>query len=523
LSWALDSRIFGFSNPAGAHIGNVFVHSIVIALLFILILTATENYKTALITSIMALSLAVHVEPVVWAMGRKDVLVACFGLLTMITTIRMLDTNSKLSKILYYFATLFFLVLALFSKISAIVFPLTLMVLAGLRPYLSGNRLPDVSLPWQRILHSVILFIPHLIISFFVYKWYQSILTAYGIMDRGYNATVLQHLRNLIIIDPLVFWRYIQNLFIPYNLSLFYSWPNVTSTFSPYHIALSILTIITGIGLTIFLLVKRKDLLCYLMITAILMVPYLNLVYFGIWIANRYIYFSSFFLLTAIATIAVSLLNSTSKTARIIVTSLLIIFCGFNILSKSSYIKVWKNNETLWTYETGLSNPRPEAFENLGNYYYTAAVKESDQTMRNLYFSKVKETIELARISLGNAPADKPLPILYRMLFLDALINIAQHTPPEKQLAALMKVERLNPGFDSVLWQLTVFYYKEAIKTKDAEQQKKLAYTSLMWYRKYLNVAKNDSMLIKKDHAIRAEYMRDFPFIKDELNTMNTR
>src|ERR1043166_5808456 len=34
LSWALDSRIFGFGNPLGYHLGNVLLHGIVVALVF---------------------------------------------------------------------------------------------------------------------------------------------------------------------------------------------------------------------------------------------------------------------------------------------------------------------------------------------------------------------------------------------------------------------------------------------------------------------------------------------------------
>src|SRR5436309_15233945 len=30
LSWAIDSRLFGFGNPLGSHLGNVFLHGIAV-------------------------------------------------------------------------------------------------------------------------------------------------------------------------------------------------------------------------------------------------------------------------------------------------------------------------------------------------------------------------------------------------------------------------------------------------------------------------------------------------------------
>jgi hypothetical protein len=521
LSWALDSYIFGFKNPIGAHFGNVLIHSFVISLFFIFILAATRRYKVALVATILALSLAVHVEPVVWVMGRKDVLVSCFGLLAMIATIRMTDSSGKLAKIFYYFLTLLFVFMGFFSKISAIVFPLALMVLAGLRPYLCGDQLPDDSLQWKRIFHSIIIFIPHLIMSFIVYKWYNGILTAYGIMDRGYDATTLQHLRNLLTIDPLVFCKYMSNIVMPTKLSLFYMWPSISSNFAWYHIALSATTILACLGLAIFILIKRKDLLCYFLIFWVLMIPYLNLVYFGIWVANRYIYFSSFFMMAMIATITIPILESKSKNIRRAIIFLLVVFCIFNIFNRSKYIKVWENNETLWTYEADLPNPRPEAFENLANYYYTTGIQTRNIELRNICFSNVDKLIETARYKLGNSGKDNPAPALYHMLFLDALMSIVQEAPYEEKLEKLLLVEKLNPDFDAVLWQLTVLDYKQALKTKDNKLQKQLVNNSLLWYKRYLSVAKNDANARRKHKSITAEFISDFPFAKDKINALD--
>jgi hypothetical protein len=48
VSWALDSRIFGFGNAFGYHLGNVLLHGIVVALMFAFLLGTTRRYGFAL-------------------------------------------------------------------------------------------------------------------------------------------------------------------------------------------------------------------------------------------------------------------------------------------------------------------------------------------------------------------------------------------------------------------------------------------------------------------------------------------
>src|SRR5215468_11976456 len=83
VSWALDSRLFGFGNPFGYHLGNVLLHGVVVAVLFGFLLTTTRRYGLALAIAIGYLVLAVHTEPVAWIMGRKDILSTLFMLLAL--------------------------------------------------------------------------------------------------------------------------------------------------------------------------------------------------------------------------------------------------------------------------------------------------------------------------------------------------------------------------------------------------------------------------------------------------------
>src|ERR1039458_6577835 len=78
VSWALDSRIFGFGNAFGYHLGNVLLHGMVVAMMFAFLLGTTRRYGFALAVSIAWLALAIHTEPVAWIMGSKYILSALF-------------------------------------------------------------------------------------------------------------------------------------------------------------------------------------------------------------------------------------------------------------------------------------------------------------------------------------------------------------------------------------------------------------------------------------------------------------
>src|SRR5476649_2116611 len=69
VSWALDSKMFGFGNALGYHLGNVLLHGIVVALMFVFLLGTTRRYGFALAVSIAYLALTIHTEPVAWIMG----------------------------------------------------------------------------------------------------------------------------------------------------------------------------------------------------------------------------------------------------------------------------------------------------------------------------------------------------------------------------------------------------------------------------------------------------------------------
>jgi hypothetical protein len=172
VSWALDSRIFGFGNAFGYHLDNVLLHGIVVALMFAFLLGTTRRYGFALAVSIAWLVLAVHTEPVVWIMGRKDILSTLFMLLTLCAQTRRLATAGNRACCGWYLITLACFMCGLLSKISVLTFPLVLFLHAVFLPYLNGERPTNGAFRCGRaLLKEIFLFIPAFVASVLVYGW----------------------------------------------------------------------------------------------------------------------------------------------------------------------------------------------------------------------------------------------------------------------------------------------------------------------------------------------------------------
>lgn len=107
-----------------------------------------------------------------------------------------------------------------------------------------------------------------------------------GVLDRGYTAHGLNHVWNLLMVDPLVIWIYVQQTFFPWHLKVLYGWPEMLPAYPQWQVAISLASVVLFGGLGVWLFLRRKDLFFYYAAFFVIMVPYLNLVYSGIWLAE---------------------------------------------------------------------------------------------------------------------------------------------------------------------------------------------------------------------------------------------
>jgi len=122
LSHMLDVELFADS-LGGHHLSNVALHTANTLLLFLALRVMTgAPLRSALVAALFALH-PLHVEPVAWIVGRKDLLSTSFALLTMLAYHHYArHPNSR-----RFSLVVLFLVLALMSKIYVIIIPLLLL------------------------------------------------------------------------------------------------------------------------------------------------------------------------------------------------------------------------------------------------------------------------------------------------------------------------------------------------------------------------------------------------------------
>jgi hypothetical protein len=478
VTWALDSRIFGFGNAFGYHLGNVLLHGIVVALLFAFLLGTTRRYNFALATAVAYLVLAVHTEPVAWIMGRKDLLSTLCMLLALCAQTRRLLAERTMARCGWYAATLGFFVAGLLSKINVLTFPLVLFLHAVLLPYLRGERPPNAPFLWGRALvREGLLLAPSILASGLIYVWYQRELAQMGIFNRGYTAHGFGHLWNLLMVDPLVLWFYLRQTFLPWHLALLYPWPTLQPAYPLWQIVVALVTVTVVVGAGVWLFRRHKDLFFYYGAFFVLMVPYLNLRYMGIWVADRYFYFPVFCSLTLALSLADTVLRRPHATLRLGVLTAGAIFVVVNMFQKLSYEREWRNGETLWQYHIALPRPSPVAYENLAACYY--ANFASDVALQNTprMISSIRKMEIVIQAGLAEFWRDRqhpPPPETSHLFFLQSLIQEVKGEP-DAALASLLTSDRLHPKFDSTNLNLARLYHKLAGTVADPKQRETYA------------------------------------------------
>jgi hypothetical protein len=474
VTWALDGRIFGFDNTLGYHLNNVLLHGIVVVLLFAFLLNNTRRYSFSLITTAAFLLLAVHVEPLAWIMGRKDILSALLMLLALIAQTQRLTVTKFSAQCVWYFATLVFFVTGLLSKISVLTFPLVLFLHAIFLPYLRGEQPSAAPLAWDRKwLREFFLFIPGLAVSAAIYIWYQGTLAQMGIFDRGYNAHGLAHLWNLLMVNPLVFWTYLKQIFLPSQLAVFYPWPGLQTSYAFWQIGVAVTTVGGALAAGVWLFCRRKDLFFYYAAFFVLMVPYLNLIYIGIWVAERYVYFSSFCVLAVAVSLVGEFWKNTRRTMRLGMILIVAVFVVDNLAQTILYEPAWRDGETLWRDHIAQSRHTVVAYQNLAACYYADlgdAVARQDQSRMAAALHKMSVVVEAGFAEYWPDQKQPPPPETYFLFFLRSLIEEVT-SQPEAALASLLMSDRLHPNLDSTDLNLSRLYNKLAGATQNQQQR----------------------------------------------------
>jgi hypothetical protein len=524
VSWALDARLFGFENPAGYHLGNVLLNATNVALLFLFLSHATGRKRFAFgVAGIFAL-LPVHVEPVCWVMGRKDLLAALWLLLGLLAQSHELSARDPQRRRTLYLLSILCILLAVLSKMSAVVGFLLLAAHRVFHRHLAGRCAPDAPALSCAALRGVALrTAPHAAIALACFVWFQRIVAQYGVIGwRGPGPLEPQHLATVARFAPLLLGRYVANLAWPSELSMFYRWPSVEIPLTGLELLGSAALTLAFVGTTLYACLRRRDLAFYPLAVAILLIPYLNIVYIDIWLADRYIYLTSFCLLAIPAHLFGRLWARSGSPMRLALGALLLAFAigsGVQTLRQQS---VWRDSESLWQHEANLSEPSLLAIQSLAKLHVRRAEHEADPALRRLAIRQAHHEIargfarERALSRQPSAYATSEQLNLARLHTLEGRLAALEGAPRQVQLAHYEAAEALAPNRDSAL-RLAGTLYDLAVDAP-AAQREALVRRSFAYFIEYMGYTRSDPLMREKNLRLLAQnYESRFPFLKDEI------
>ncbi len=316
----LLERVFFSPAPGVVHATNVLLHISNALLVFYFIGSLLKNSMAALVVAVLFSVHPLVVEPVVWAMGRKDLLSTAFGLLSLIFFRNFVIRGRMRS----YFLSLIVFAIALLAKPSLITLPL---ILVGVHAYIHRSLR---TFRWA-------LLIPFLSVCILAYI--SNSLMPDQSLD-GPNTMVR------LIYVPWILTGWGLRLLLINRPSPFYSWPS-EDEFG--------LIVASGFAGLIFILLfisiavkfRKINALSGALFYLVAFIPAIVVIFDArdFVTADRYGYFPLIGVFFVIASVLVDLRSGWRRRIAVAVVS---IFVGLCMLRTSQQIDVWSSSEKLW-------------------------------------------------------------------------------------------------------------------------------------------------------------------------------
>jgi Tfp pilus assembly protein PilF len=388
LSLMLDSQLYGI-NPGAFHLTGLFFHVVNALLVFLVFFRMTgARLRSGFVAALFALH-PLHVESVSWIAERKDVLSTFFWLLTMWTYIRYVE---KPGIFRYAFMLLFF-VLGLLAKPMLVTLPFVLL-LVDYWPLCRIQK--NSSLRISRLVLEKIPLIALAGISSGLTFFYQR---ASGAMSSSEILTFSRRAAN----STVSYVDYIDKMFWPVNLSVFYPFP---VTIPVWKLTASLLFLVC----MSFIVIRQARRAPWFPVGWFwylgTLVPVIGLVQVGAQAqADRYTYVPLIGLFVVIAWGLPDLLPRrwiSERYARAVLPILVIGFFSFLIFISRSQAQYWQNSVTLFEHALDVTTDNAVAHDQLGIVLCGEGKTEEGVTNFNEAL-RINPAFTDAHINLGNA------------------------------------------------------------------------------------------------------------------------
>ncbi len=361
-------------NPRGFHLFSVLFHAANSALVFILVFRLLDRPKQggqtpplndsrfpildslffAFLAALLFATHPIHTEAVAWAAGLPDLSFTFFSLLSFYLYMKSESRSVPFNA--FYFMSLTSFFLASLCKEPALTLPLIIAAYDCARRHVEGRPIPSLKK-----------YIPFLIVAGIYFALRFHALDGFISLRRHPELSAYQSFINVF---PL-FAQYLEKLFLPFNLNVFYVLHPASSLFE-LRVLLSLFVIVLYVVLTLLLFRKNRTAFISLLFMAVPLLPVLYIPAVGPnTFAERYLYFSSFGMVLLFACLMDWARAARPAAAAGLVTISIVLAVLYSWATVDRNV-VWKDDFTLFS-DASIKSPDADMPRyNLGLYLQNA-------------------------------------------------------------------------------------------------------------------------------------------------------
>ncbi len=330
LTFAIEYKISGL-NPFIYHLTNLLLHLLCTFLVFYILRMLKLNLIYAAIGALIFGVHPMHVESVAWITERKDLLSSLFCLASIGIYIRYLNSDKK--KLLFILLSFVLFILALFSKITAVTLPLSLLLI-------------DYHL--ERPLKRKV-FIEK--IPFFILALIFGVAEIILLQKQGaFKTHEFINFADQIFMGFYALSAYIIKFFIPIHLSAIYPWLSAPGRALPFLYYISPLFILL-LGFLVFKVTRKNRALLFgslFFLVNIILMFQAQILTQGIgFLADRFAYLPYLGLCFLAGWSSEQLIRNQKELKPLVLGILFLIILVFAGMTFNRN-KVWENDFTLW-------------------------------------------------------------------------------------------------------------------------------------------------------------------------------
>ena len=353
-TFAIEHQMFDkFTKPHLWHLNNVILHLLCTFFVFLIgRKMGLDLWACVLFASMFGVH-PLRVESVAWVTERKDVLYGFFYLVSIYYYLKYIRHQKK--NIYLVIIGLSF-VLSLFSKVQAVILPISLILIDY---YFDGK------LNFKKILYKTPLFIGSLIMGIVNIKF----LGEQGSFDTNATYTGIDRL----FIGSYQYSVYLVKSLVPYRMSPLYPYP---ASIPPIYYV-SIISFIASAGIMIWAYLKEKKAI-FFGLGFFLANVFLLLQILGAgqgFLADRFTYIPYIGLFFIFAFYFQKLLEIKPKMKFMFLGLAALVLLAYGFLTFQQN-KIWKDSGTLWTHVLKYSKNSTLPYGNRANFYRDNGQKE---------------------------------------------------------------------------------------------------------------------------------------------------